>query len=177
MRFSKPMLEERSRGREEEIGNAYGQGKQSHDPEKRIGLGAVRLPLRIRRDREEEEGERKQRKMESHLGPPLFPEKGDENVRVSIAAEQTDLEKEEAGRPYSRAASIPRKNVARDDRLHLKEQEGAQENGEEEQGHGAGTRKAADGCTDEDQSASGRCSRSNNSRSALAGGFALKSTS
>ncbi|MPN53525.1 hypothetical protein SDC9_201189 [bioreactor metagenome] len=47
---------------------------------------------------------------------------------VSITAQQQHLEKQHAGRPYTRTATKPGKNELPNDGLHLEEQEGACKN-------------------------------------------------
>ena len=66
--------------------------------------------------------------MKPHLNFTLLTKKSDKSVGIGIAAKKTALEKEQTGSPDRRAPAIPRKNVAGDDRLHLKEKKSAQEN-------------------------------------------------
>ena len=51
-------------------------------------------------------------------------------MRIEIAEEQHDLEKQQAYRPYSRDSPKPRKDFFRDERFHLKEEEPTQKNRE-----------------------------------------------
>lgn len=57
-----------------------------------------------------------------------------EPVRVQIAAEQRDLEEEEADVPDERGASERREQQLRDDRLDQKQEPGADEQAEREEG-------------------------------------------
>jgi hypothetical protein len=53
-------------------------------------------------------------------------------VRIRVARQQRDLEKQHAGGPHRRAAAHARQDQARDHRLNLKKKEGAKEDGRAE---------------------------------------------
>ena len=48
-------------------------------------------------------------------------------MRIEVACEKQQLEEQHAGRPDRRGATEPRKHALADDRLHLKDKEGAEQ--------------------------------------------------
>ena len=54
-------------------------------------------------------------------------------VRIRVAAQQRQLEEKHAARPHGRASSEPRQDELRDQRLHLKQQERARDDGDAEE--------------------------------------------
>ena len=68
------------------------------------------------------------RAVHQHLLPRL--QVAHQRVRVQVAEQEHHLEKQEAGGPYRRRAAEPRQDAFGDDRLHLKQQEGAYQNGQ-----------------------------------------------
>ena len=77
-----------------------------------------------RRDGQRRRRRQHQRAMDDPLPAPREPR---QHVRVGIAREEHDLEKQHARRPHPRTAAEPRQDELADDRLHLEEQEGAQQ--------------------------------------------------
>ena len=65
----------------------------------------------------------------------FWPEALGEHMRIQVTRQQPQLEKEHAGRPYTRGAAIPEQNEAGDNGLHLKDQKCACENGDGEWEH------------------------------------------
>ena len=73
--------------------------------------------------------------MDAVLHRRVFSQEGDQGVSVGVAPQEAYLEKEQAGCPDCGTSSVPGENVAGYDRLNLKEQKSAQENGEGKDGH------------------------------------------
>ena len=63
--------------------------------------------------------------MQHHLA--LWRQPARREVRVRVADQQDHLKEHHAGRPHRRGAAKPRQDLLRDDRLHQKQQEGAEE--------------------------------------------------
>jgi hypothetical protein len=142
------VLEKRAGGGDGEEGESDGAEEQKNDSPSGIagrggfeGFGGGY--------REEEEGERDERdEREVDGGLEAFPvaEPCGEGVSVGVSGEETDLEEEHAGGPNGGTAAIPREDVACDDGLNLEEQEGAEEDGGDENWHGgSGLRFGMDG--------------------------------
>ena len=58
------------------------------------------------------------------------PESPDAQMGVGVSPEEQHLEEEYAGGPHRGAATEPRQNVLRDQRLSLKEEKGSGEDGQ-----------------------------------------------
>lgn len=61
-----------------------------------------------------------------------------QEMRVEVAAEEQELKDEEIGGPDSGGAAEPREDVFADDELDLKEEKGAEEDGDGEEPDGGG---------------------------------------
>src|SRR5690606_36341246 len=137
MTLRKPMLQERSRGRQQDIGNAHREAEQTNDPGDGTGFRAIGLPLIRGRDRKKEAGQQEQGEVDDGLRGASGPQPGDEAMRVGVAGEQSTLEKEQAGGPDAGAPSVPGEDVARHHGLDLEEEKGTEEDSGEKERHEA----------------------------------------
>ncbi len=124
MRARVPGLHQGTGGGEREIGQPDARREQPEYPPRRV-FAALGLPGGARGERQRRRGDGEQRDV--NVAPRRDPQT-DIGVRIHVAREQQQLEEQHADRPYRRAAAEPRKDDLGDERLHLKEQEGAQEN-------------------------------------------------
>ena len=90
-------------------------------------FGAGGLPRRLR-----DHGQHGQADRQQHQVQPRLPDGAQmpvDGVGVQIARQQHQLEEQQADGPHGRRAAEPGQNHLGDDRLHLKQQKGADENG------------------------------------------------
>jgi hypothetical protein len=99
-----PRLRHGARRREQQIGQADRRAEQREDLAHRVRARRG-LPLRARRDRQQHETRGEQYRVQDRLLARC--EVAHEQVRVEIAAEQTALEEDQAGRPRRRQAAVP----------------------------------------------------------------------
>jgi hypothetical protein len=119
------LLQRRARGEGKE-----GQRHRSREHEEHVehGIhGAVGPRGRGGRDRQERERTRGEREQQRSLHPQ--GQRADRRVRERVAREQQRLEEEHARGPDRRRSAEPRQDRPSDDRLHLEEEERAQEDG------------------------------------------------
>src|SRR5712691_2276484 len=64
-------------------------------------------------------------------------------MSVGVSAQQEHFKKQIAGSPHRGRAAKPRQNELGEEKLHLKQQEGAQENGQREWEHGKSSQLTA----------------------------------
>ncbi len=74
------------------------------------------------------QADQQQRAMHLHLA--ARGQAPDQEMGVGVAGQQRDLEEQHGRGPHRGGSAEPRQNDLGDERLHLKQEEGAQENGE-----------------------------------------------
>ena len=119
-----PGLHQRARGGQREIGQPDARREEAEYAPRRV-FAACGLPGGARGERQRRRGEGEERNVDVAPGRDAQAHVG---VRIDVAGEQQHLEKEHADRPHRRAAAEPGQDDLGDERLHLEEQEGAQEN-------------------------------------------------
>ena len=121
-----PGLQKRASGGEQKIRQSDGRGQQKQNASR--GIARLRwAPHGVGQNRQQGATPQQQRHMHHHLHASFQEADGD--VRVGVSRQQQQLEEEQAGAPHRRRATEPRQNHLGDERLHLKQQEGTQENG------------------------------------------------
>ena len=118
-----PSLQQRAGGREQQVGQADRDKQQLQDPPGRIAP-AIRLPLLVRRNRQQKQRNQQEDNVQQSLCSGSSQSRRE--VCVSVAEEQHDLKKDHADGPHHRASAKPRQNVLADQRLDLKQQKRAQ---------------------------------------------------
>ena len=113
-------------------GKPDGGGQQLEDAQRGIADGR-RFPGHVGQDRQQRATCQQQRSVDQQLGPGLG--EFHEGVRVSVSGQQRELEEQQRGGPHRGRASEPGKNDLGDQRLHLEQQECAQENGDGVEDH------------------------------------------
>ncbi len=119
-----PGLHQGARGGEREIGQSDARREQPEYPPRRV-FAARGLPGGACGERQRRRGEGEKRDV--NVAPRRDPQ-ADVGVRIDVAGEQQHLEKEHADRPHGGAAAEPGEDHLGDERLHLEEHKGAQEN-------------------------------------------------
>ncbi len=136
-RAREPHLHQRAGRRQQEIRQADRRRQHAEDQPRRV-LAADGLPLRARDDRQHCKRDGEQHRVQLHLPPRLEP--AHDEIAVAIAGEQRSLEEHEARRPDRRGSAEPREDLLRHHRLHEKQQERADEDGDGVEKHRSGHR-------------------------------------
>src|SRR2546422_4948904 len=114
------------------------------------GAFAARLPALVRCQRRFPNGrlnaENSERGQQHNLMQPflrLRRQPSADQMSVGVSAQQEHFKKQIAGSPHRGRAAKPRQNELGEEKLHLKQQEGAQENGQREWEHSQPSRLTA----------------------------------
>lgn len=124
MEMGKPPLDERGRGGQQQV-RCADRGQQNEQGPGNGGIRARRLQSIAGCDRENDQGQPQQDRVQESLTAPRQPTH--DEVRVGVSTQQHQLEKHQRRRPDARCRAEPRKDVLADDRLHLEQQKRAQE--------------------------------------------------
>src|SRR5438094_928541 len=104
MGTAEPLLHERARGREDEIGDAEGNGEKRENLQGRVAA-AEGLPGLGGSNRQQRKGRAEQAEMDDNLNTRFEPAGAE--MRISVSGQQDDLEEQQAGGPNTRSAAKP----------------------------------------------------------------------
>ena len=145
MRSAEPALQQRSCGGQDKKRGSHRRRQHQHDSRDRL-LRPRGFQHLTRDNRQRRAGRAKSTKVQHSLAPRAQP--ACRQMRVGVAPEEQHLEKQHAGGPHAGHAAEPRENEFPDQRLHLKQQKGAQKNGQRiDQEHSARTVRGGDGAS------------------------------